>query len=139
MAISLPPGIVEDLYGHSAKAGFVVSVESDQGHALREALRAVERRCYDEIPYPVSPDDGALATFSDFSVRTDGYGLVFDMPDAASYRTDTTPVTVDVDTIAAATTFGHDQPMERLVAILVEELRANAITDCTVIRFPLGG
>jgi hypothetical protein len=139
MAISLPPDIVEDLYGHSSKAGFVVSVESEQGHALREALRSVERRGYDEIPYPDAPADGPLATFSDFSVRTDGYGLVFDMPDAASYRTDSTPVTVDVDTMAPAASFGDDQPMERLVAILVEELRTNGITDCTVVRFPVAG
>ena len=137
MAISLPPDLVEDLYGHSSKAGFVVSVDSEHGHALREALRSVERRGYDEIPYPDAPEDGALATFSDFSVRNDGYGLVFDMPDAARYRTDTTPVSVDAETIAAADSFGNDQPMERLVAILVEELRANDITDCTVIRFPI--
>ena len=136
MAISLPPDLVEDLYGHSSRAGFVVSVESEHGHALREALRAVERRGYDEIPYPDAPEQGPLATFSDFSVRTDGYGLVFDMPDAASFRSDPTPVTVDVETIGAAETYGNDRPMECLVAILVEELRANGITDCTVARFP---
>lgn len=139
MAISLPPDLVEDLYRHPSVAGFVISADTERSHAVREALRAVERRGFDEIPYPDAPDEGALATFSDFSVQTDGCGLTFDMPDAEAYRTDTTPVTVDAETIGAADTYGIDQPMERLVAILVEELRANGVVDCTVKRFPVGG
>jgi hypothetical protein len=137
MAISLPPDLVEDLYRHSSVAGVVVEVPNEQGHALREALRHVERRVFDEIPYPEDPGQGPLATGAEFSVRTDGYGLTFDMPDAAAYRSDPTPVHVTADTIGAPDTYGIDQPMERLVAILIEELREQGLDDCTVARYPV--
>lgn len=137
MAISLPPDLVEDLYRYPSLAGFVISADSDQRHAVREALRAVERRGFDEIPYPDDPGQGPLASYSDFSVQIDGCGLTFDMPNAEAYRTDTTPVTVHAGTMGAAESYGIDQPMERLVAILVEELAANGVVDCAVKRFPV--